>query len=111
MTVPRYQTGPRGGQALPWEGNEEAGALHLWLQSPEAREADPSHERQESAGNLTPIPRKLTAWGCGVPYHEAQLKESPGPQVEAAGVLVEVGVPGQWVGSGQTAPEGAPASP
>ena len=113
MTVRLCQTGPRGALALPPRGNAEAGAPCPRLQSPKARAADlgaVSSERSLGIPPTTP-PSKPTAQECGVPYCGAQLEGSLAPTVGAVGVQAEAGVSGQWVGSDQTALEGAPASP
>lgn len=47
-----------------------------------------------SAKKLLGIPQEAHHTGPCAPYRKAQLKGSPGPQPEAVGVLVEVGVPG-----------------
>lgn len=111
---------PRGCPGPAPRGNAEAGASRPRLQSPEAQAADLGAVSSERSLEIPPPPRPLkahhappkpTAQECGVPYCGTQLEGSLAPRAEAVEVLAEGAVSGQWVGSGQTALEGAPASP
>lgn len=109
MTVPPCQTGPRGARALPPAGTRKLGLLTHGSKVRKCEQLTSTVSAERPLGILPPPPTKRTARGYGVSHCAAQLEGSLGPRVVE--VLAEAGVSGQWVGSGQTALEGAPASP
>ena len=111
MTVPPCQTGPRGTRALPPAGTRKLGLLTHGSKVRKREQLTSAMSAERPLGILPPPPTKPTSRGCGVSYRAAQLEGSLGPRMEAAEALAEAGVSGQRVASGQTALEGAPASP
>lgn len=111
MTVPPCQTGPRGARALPPAGTRKLGLLTHGSKVRKREQLTSAVSAERPLGILPLPPTKPTTRGYGVSHCAAQLEGSLGPRVEAVEVLAEAGDSGQWVGSGQTALEGAPASP